>query len=737
MTKAKRIFIWALVLALMLSAAPLGATAAEQAPGDIVVLTTNDVHNGINEGLGYAGLAAYKKDMQASVGEENVTLVDAGDSIAGGIIGMLSTGSYIIDIMNQVGYDLAAPGNHEFDFGVERLFELTASADFPYLSSNFIDLKTQETVYEPYEIIDYGDTQVAYIGITTPESFSKSGLIGYVDENGKNLYSLCEGGNGQALYDNVQGSIDAAKTEGADYVIAVAHLGTDEQSSPWTALELAANTSGIDVLVDGHSHSVIDGAVIQDEDGGEVLHIQTGTQLANIGKIVINPASGDITAELISAASYTKKDAETQTFIDGITAAYQADLDKVIAKTDSDLTILDPRTGLRAVRNAETNVGDLCADAFLEYFGADVALLSGGGVRGSIPAGDVTWGDILTVHPYSDNMACMIEATGQQILDALELGCRTTPSDSGGFLQVAGLSYTVDATIPSSVKLTDNGMFISVDGPRRVSNVTVGGKPIEADKTYKLASFSYLAKSGVDGFSMFTNCKVLSDDPISVVECIKRYITKTLGGEIGAEYSDPFGDGRIDVYLTPFRDVRTRDWYSIDAKYVYDNGIMNGVSASSFNPGGALSRAMVVTMLYRLDGATAPASGSSFDDVKSGEWYYDAVGWAISEGIVEGYEDGSFRPDEPVSREELAVLIYRYCGEIPQLPADVLASVTYADRASIAQWALPGVAYCTYNKLMTGKSSGAFDPAGLSNRAEGATVIARLDKLLTPAEAAA
>ena len=533
------------LLSVSLSLALAGpALAAEPGENDIVILHTNDVHCGIEDGLTYAGVSAYAKEMEAQYGADRVTLVDAGDAVQGGPIGTLTQGEYLVDIMNQVGYDIFTPGNHEFDYQIPRLLELTELLDAQTISSNFVDLTTGESVFQPYTVLDYGDVQVGYVGITTPESFTKSTPAYFQDENGNYIYGFCEGNNGQDLYDNVQASVDAARADGADYVVAVAHLGIEETSAPWRSTDVIANTTGIDVMIDGHSHSTIDGQQVANEEGEMVLLNQTGTKLSAVGKIVIDPDTGDITAELVT--DYAGRDADTQAFVDGINAEFADVLNQVVAHSDVSLTTVDPTSGERIIRNLETNLGDLCADAYRTVLEADVGLVNGGGIRADIPAGDVTYGQIINVHPYS-NQATSVRATGQQLLDALEMGARNNPGESGGFLQVSGMTYTIDTTIPSGVVTDDKGNFVRVDGEYRVKDVTVNGEPLDVNKTYVVASHDYMLLDGGDGMVMFQGDEVVKDRVMPDNQVLIQYIRDSLGGSVGADYAEPYGQGRITV----------------------------------------------------------------------------------------------------------------------------------------------------------------------------------------------
>lgn len=536
-----------------------------QAADDIVVLYTNDVHNAYERSancLGYASVAQYKKQLE-SLGYE-VELVDMGDAIQGGIIGTLSKGQYIVDIMEKTGYDIAIPGNHEFDFGMENFLNLASGenkADYAYISCNFVDLRTGKTVLEPYKIVTYGDMKVAYVGVTTPETFTKSTPTYFQDKDGNYIYGFCEGDNGQELYTQVQNTVDAAKEAGADYVVVLGHVGVDEASTPWTSKEIIANTTGIDVFLDGHSHSTIKMDECTDKEGNKVLLSSTGTALTSLGELRID--KNDKTAKSSLVTSISMEDAETLAFVKDTTAKFEEKKNEKVAESEISLVINDPETGKRLVRYQETNLGDLCADAYRTLLGADVAFVNGGGVRKDIAAGDITYGDIINVHPFG-NAACLIEATGQQILDALELGASAAGvGESGGFLQVSGLTYDIDTQIPSSVKVDDKKMFIRVEGDYRVKNVKIGGKDIELDKTYTLASHNYMLKSGGDGYTMFMGNRILQDEVLIDNQVLINYITENLGGKITADsiYGNPYGEGRIHVITESKAATCTEDGY--------------------------------------------------------------------------------------------------------------------------------------------------------------------------------
>ena len=516
------------------------AFAADEKSNDIVILYTNDVHCAVDDNIGYAGLAAYKKEMQAAY--NYVALVDCGDSVQGDVIGTLSKGEYLVDIMNEVGYDFASFGNHEFDYTLPQLQKLIDKAKYQYLCCNLTYTGKDGkglTGYKAYEIKTYGDIKVAFVGIDTPESFTKSTPTYFQDANGNFVYSFAEGNKGADLYNKVQETVDAAKKDGATYVVALAHLGVDESSEPWRSTDLIANTTGIDAVLDGHSHSTIAMELVKNKDGKEIPLSSTGTKLVNIGKLTIS--DGKFTTELVT--DYAVKDDATDAFVKSIQEKNEALVNTVVAKSSVDLTT-KRADGTRAIRNRETNLGDLCADAYRAISGADIALVNGGGIRKQIEAGDITLDDIYSVHPFGNTM-CVIRVTGQQVLDALEWGARAVPSENGGFLQVSGLTYEIHTGVASSAEKDENGMFTRVSGEYRVKNVMVGGQPLELDKTYTLASHNYMLLGHGDGYTMFDGCEVLGEDMMVDNQVLITYITTTLGGVVGEQYANPYGDGRI------------------------------------------------------------------------------------------------------------------------------------------------------------------------------------------------
>ena len=559
----KKVFavLLAVVMLLGMIVVPAAAKAEGEEPEkEIVILYTNDVHCGVTDGMGYVGVARVKAALEAA-GKE-VILVDNGDAVQGDVIGTLSKGEAIVELMNDVGYDVATIGNHEFDYGMDQFKKNVSLAKFQYVCCNFLDDKGA-AVLKPYTIIEKAGKKIAFVGIDTPEAFTKSTPKYFQDAEGNYIYSFCEGNNGQDLYNKVQATVDAARAEGADYVIALAHLGIDYQSEPWTASKVIENTTGIDVMLDGHSHTDFkrdigqDSILVKNKDGNEVIHTSTGTKLANVGILTI--AGDKISAKLLDAsamkfmdeAGLLPEDNGMGEVVKAALAKNEELVNTVVAHTDVDLVIKDPVSGERIVRSQETNLGDLCADSYRAMGETDIAFVNGGGVRDTIPAGDVTYGQIIKVHPFG-NALCTVEATGQEILDALEFSVCNLPGESGGFLHVSGLKFTVDMNVDSTVVMTEKKEFVEVAGERRIKDVEVLQEdgtyaPIDPNKTYTLASHNYMLRDQGDGYTMFSDNNFLSEDVMLDNQVLINYIVEKLGGTVGADYVDPYGQGRITI----------------------------------------------------------------------------------------------------------------------------------------------------------------------------------------------
>ena len=548
----KKLLTLLLALAMLVSLAAAEEAAAPALQKNLVILYTSDVHCGISQGWGYAGLYAIKESLSA---DNYVLLVDDGDAIQGEPIGTMTKGEALIDIMNTVGYDIAIPGNHEFDYGMERFLELTKKANFPYISANFN--KEGELVFQPYVIKEFDGVKIAFVGVTTPTTPRTSTPRYFKDENGNYIYGFMQDENGEAVYAAVQKAVDDARAEGAQYVILMGHLGDEEESTPWKYSDVLGNTTGIDAMLDGHSHDT-NQVVMKNKDGQDVIRTACGTKMENIGAVTIT-TDGKISAELYTWNQKTAapkllglKNAAGEA-VSAASDVLNAKLQEVVASTTVDLIINAPEATtedgkpIRVIRRTETNLGDLCADAYLDQSGdADIAFVNGGGIRVAIKKGDITLNDILKVHPFGNSLT-VIEATGQQVLDALEWSVHSLPGEFGGFDHVAGLTFEYDSTIPSPCVQDDNQMFDHVDETmeRRVRNVMVGGEPIDPEKIYKIASHDYQLLENGDGYTMFAGCNVLQQSVKLDNQVLIDYITGTLGGVVGEGYEEPYGQGRI------------------------------------------------------------------------------------------------------------------------------------------------------------------------------------------------
>ncbi|MBP5223312.1 MAG: nucleoside hydrolase [Lachnospiraceae bacterium] len=526
---------------------------SEKGGSDIYILMTSDVHCGVDKGFGYAGL----KQLRDSLEKKGcrTLLVDDGDSIQGEPIGTLSRGETIIDLMNSLHYDVAIPGNHEFDYGMDDFLKLTEKAEFPYISCNFN--KEGKLVFEPYVIKEICGVKIGFVGVTTPATLITSTPGYFQDANGKYIYGFMQDKDGSGVYSAVQKAVDSARAEGASLIYVMGHMGMEAECAPYTYADVISNTTGIDVFLDGHSHDT-DRIVMKNKNGEDVTRIAVGTKLASIGYSHIS-ADGQIVETGIwnwsNDESFQDLFSCDNEVADKIAAAKEVldqQLGGVAASTEFELTIYDPtekdESGkpIRMVRRAETNLGDFCADAYRDQGKADIGFVNGGGIRASFPKGDITYADIISVHPFG-NALSVIEVTGQQILDALEWGAKELPGEYGGFLQVSGLTYEINVGIESGCMEDENAMFAGIKGERRVRNVMVGGKPIDPKKTYTLAGHNYMLLKQGDGFRMFDGAKVLQDSVKLDNQMLIDYLGETLGGVIGEEYCDPCGQGRIKI----------------------------------------------------------------------------------------------------------------------------------------------------------------------------------------------
>ena len=583
----RRSFIKVAGAATALTAVSVGAPAAfaEETncffgdKADVTILYTNDVHTYIDNKSPkptYAAIAALKKSIEDT--GRDVLLVDAGDHIQGTAYGSMDDGATIIELMNEAGYDLATPGNHEFDYGMARAKAVLQEADFPYVSCNWVDLRTGFNVLPSVKFFFVGGRKIAFVGVTTPETFTKSTPAYFMnDAQTKYIYDILGGEDGQKLYDAVQKAIDKAEFWGADTIIGLGHLGVDPSSSPWTSEEVIAHTHGFTAFIDGHSHTVMANKQVTDASGKAVTLTQTGSYFKNIGKMTVG-ADGTITTELID--TYEGLDAAVAATASNWISAVDDMLGEEIAVGDTKFYINDPATGKRRIRSGETNLGDFVADGIYTYFNeieelhCDVAIMNGGGIRTDVEAGPWSFKTCKTVSPFG-NVACLMSVTGQQIQDALEFGARFAGAEgkeNGGFLQVAGARYTIHPMIPNTVQTNDKNVWTGSAATPRVSNVEIYDKttgtyqPLDPNATYALAGMNYTLRNLGDGFAMFDGATLIKDYVSEDYLVMSSYAAMFGGVDANGlphlasanspladypgyllNYEDPYGAGRIQM----------------------------------------------------------------------------------------------------------------------------------------------------------------------------------------------
>ena len=580
---SRRNFLKAAGVTTAAAAMAVGAPAASACwtgeKSEVTILYTNDVHTYIDKQapeLTYAAIAALKQNYQNA--GKKVLLVDAGDHVQGTAYGSMDQGASIIELMNAAGYDAATPGNHEFDYGMDRAKELMRDADFPYLSCNWVDLRTNLRVLPEIKVFVRGGVRIAFVGITTPETFTKSTPAYFMNKaQTKYIYDILGGEDGQKLYSAVQKAVDKAKCL-ADVVIGLGHLGVDPSSSPWTSEEVIAHTTGFDAFIDGHSHTVMENKQVADASGRLVTLTQTGSYFANVGEMTIAP-DGTISTRLVS--TYDQEDvavaAEQAAWVNTVDDM----LGEKIAVADTKFYITDPATGKRRIRSGETNLGDFVADGIYTYFNeveqlhCDIAIMNGGGIRSDEDAGYWTFKTCKQVSPFG-NVACLMSVTGKQIQDALEFAARFAGAEgkeNGGFLQVAGATYEIHTDIPNTVQTDDKNVWIgSATGTPRVQNVKIYDRangtyvPLDESKTYALAGMNYTLRNLGDGFAMFDGAELIKDY-VSEDYLVMSTYAMTFGG-VDAEglphlssansvlaeypgylldYENPYGAGRISI----------------------------------------------------------------------------------------------------------------------------------------------------------------------------------------------
>ena len=717
MKKLLSVFL-ALVMVFAMCTGALADETVQDLDGQVVIVHTNDVHGSIDT---YAKAAALVDEYEARGAD--VLLVDDGDFSQGSVYVNGSAGANAITLMNAAGYDVATLGNHEFDYGWENIAKLDEAADFPIISNV---KRNGEYMLPQTVVLTAGDFKVGFFGLETPETATKAHPAKI---QGVTFMS------GEELYKYAADQVAALTEQDVDYIVCLGHLGI---SGNYTSIDLLQNVEGIDLFIDGHSENTIaeiaaTAGVGQDNKVGDTVVTSAGSKGDHIGAVILN--GDEITISDVVTADYTETDATVAAAAEAIKTPIDSEMNEVFAKTEVTLN------GERAPgnRTEETNLGDLIADAFRWYaleqgdLGVDedhvVAVTNGGGIRATVEAGDITMKDINTVLPFGNTVA-YITVKGSVLLEALEASTYSTPEELGAFPQVAGIEFTVDTTKEYDAgDLYPGSTYYAPASINRVTIDSINGKAFDPDATYVVVSNDFTAAGG-DTYYAFSVSESV-DTGAAMDTVVVDYITEVLDGVVPAEYAEP--QGRITVLTEAaaepgfFTDVAEGAWYYDYIVTAYANGLMTGVSDTQFAPDMAVTRAMLVTMVYQLEGSPEVEGAASeiFSDVADDAWYADALVWCSANGLLEGFEGETFDADTVITREDVAVMLYAY--ELYNGAEEVTdAELTWADASDVSEDAVAAVAYCTESGLMNGVTETEFAPDGSATRAQCATVLVRL-----------
>ncbi len=484
----------------------------------IVILHDNDVHCGIDNN-GYSRIAGLRNAINASDTAQAI-IVSSGDFIQGAMAGVLSQGSYIIDIMDQVGYSAVTIGNHEFDYKVPRQLELLNRLGPIVTCANFSDLKTGRQFYKPYIMTDVGENKIAFVGAVTPDTETFE-FYAFYDSLGNKRYKL----HANEVYNLIQNAVNDARGEGADYVLLLSHMGEKKALSEISSVDMIHNIYGVDAVLDGHTHSIIKDSLVSDKTGKMIHLTQTGTSFANIGRILIDK-DGRITSDLIPTEQVPYSDAKVDEATKKVKYALEKKTSDTLGYADVELTINDEQ-GKRLVRCGETNAGDFVADALRYVFNADIGLQNGGAVRTNIPAGPVTYGALLNMSPFLNDLA-LREISGENIVGILEDTYKSVPEENGAFSQVSGIKLTIDCKGEKNV-VKDVMVLNKVSGQY---------EPVDLNKKYLVAVNSYFVSMSAQ---LFVDSKDLTPKYISDFEATKLYLVDGLKGRIDSTYEKPKG----------------------------------------------------------------------------------------------------------------------------------------------------------------------------------------------------
>ena len=702
MKKLLSLFL-ALAMVFTLCVGVMADEPAGELAGEIVILHTNDVHGAISS---YAKVAALKLEYEAKGAE--VLLMDAGDYIQGEPYVSISQGLDAIRLMEYAYYDVATVGNHEFDYGFENLSELADIAEFPIIAANV--MYNGKLAFDANKVFELASgVKIGVFGLTTPETATKAhpGKI-------KGVTFLA----GDDMNKAAQAQVDELTAAGCDYIICLGHLGIDESSKGYRSVDLLEAVTGIDVFIDGHSHSTLDEikALVGDDcKVGDTLLTSTGTKLATVGVVTIS--EDGISLGSVDLEKYEKTDDVVEEAAQLVIDEVDADYGAVFAKSEVELC------GEKAPgnRTQETNNGDLIADAILWYAKKDgslpvadenvIAITNGGGIRAAIAAGDITKKDVNTVLPFGNTVA-YVTVKGSVLLEALEASTYCTPEAVGAFPQVAGIKFSIDTN-----KAFDQGeqypgsTYYAPASINRVTIESINGKAFDPEATYVVVTNDFLAAGGDTYYAFSVSTSV--DTGVPMDEALMSYITEELDGVVTAEqYGEP--QGRITVIEPVFTDVASGQWFYDAVMYVYENGIMNGMDKSTFAPDGSLTRAMVWTMLARMDGVETEGGDA---------WYSKAQAWAVENEVSDGTS-----PDGAITREQLVTMLYRYAQYkgIDVSVGEDTNILSYADAADISEYAVSAFQWACGSGLIKGDDNNALTPKADTTRAQAATMFMRL-----------
>lgn len=704
----------ALVMAFSLAIPAGAANWDEDLTGHIVILHTNDVHGAIDN---YASVAALKDAYEAAGAQ--VLLMDAGDFSQGSTSVNVSEGATAVELMNMAGYDVATTGNHEFDFGYANLKTLMESAEFPILAADAFTAEGDLAMDGDNLTFQLGDVTVGVFGLATPETATKAHPAKL-----EGVTFLAE----EELFACAQEQVDELTAAGCDYIICLGHLGIDAESTGNRSIDLLENVTGIDVFIDGHSHST-QSDIAEETNGtgmvGDTVLTSTGTKLESVGVVDI-AADGTIDASTISmeelnATEGFTPDQDIATRVSEINAQIEEDMGQVIGTSEVDLD------GVREnVRASETNLGDLITDAMLWQAGqdneeVDAAITNGGGIRASIAAGDITKKSVNDVLPFG-NTLYVVELTGAELLEALEASTYCTPEPVGAFPQVAGIEFTINTGAAYDAGENYPGTtYAEPASINRVTILTVGGQAFDADATYTIVTNDFLAAGG-DTYYAFSAAESGYDTGISLDQVVMDYITEELDGTVTAAR---YGQTANRIHTISYNDVTAGDWFTPDVIYVTLTGLMNG-TGDGFSPNNNINRAQLVTVLYRMAGQPEVTGENPFTDVLDGQWYTDAVLWAAENGITDGTSETTFSPNNPLTREQMATFLYRFADFETEEPIEVTGDLSgYTDADLVADYAVDAMTWAVGEGVISGIGNNTLAPDNTASRAQMATVLTR------------